>query len=288
MHDDGPGGGDWLGGDWGDGGYGADAGFIEPISPHHLGECHPAMLRSVFWQFGPPDLVGDLAEDDALLEKEAWLSRVMLEWGSCGFNLMGDGMPPAIATVLYGPPRLAPTARRFPTGPVSPDAVLLMSLHIDSFAAGQGWEQVLIGQVAADLAARGVRAIEAFGCSGTIPDAPGIFADGAGDSLLLSTADELDVLEAAFAEAADAAAVDKDCEPRTLRDIGHRAGELPQARWLLDAGFTVVSPHPRHPRLRMELTPDLDWSEVVGRALDELAARQYYLSLSSASSSLKL
>ncbi len=269
--------------------YGADAGFIEPISPHHLGECHPAMLRSVFWQIGPRGADGGVPEDDAPLEKEAWLNRVMLEWGACGFNLMGDGMPPAIATVVYGPPRFAPTVSRMPTGPVSPDAVLLMSLHIDAFAAGQGWEQVLVGQVAADLAARGVRAIEAFGCSGTGAQETDVLAGGAGNPLMLTTADELDVLEAVFADADEVAGTGPtDCDPGTVRDVGHSAGELPQTKILLDSGFTVVAPHPRHPRLRLELSPDLDWSEAVGRALDELAAEQYYLSLSSARSSLKL
>ena len=38
----------------------------------------------VFWELDPSTLAGDDHLADPEFEKEAWLSMVMLEWGSCG------------------------------------------------------------------------------------------------------------------------------------------------------------------------------------------------------------
>ena len=51
----------------------------------------------------------------------------------------------------------------FPTSPVSPDAVLLMTAHVVAAFAGGGLGRMLVQGVARDLTKRGIRAIEAFG-----------------------------------------------------------------------------------------------------------------------------
>ena len=43
---------------------------------------------------------------DTALEKESWISSVLLEWGSCGKLLYVDGLPAAF--VLFAPPQYVP------------------------------------------------------------------------------------------------------------------------------------------------------------------------------------
>lgn len=98
---------------------------------------------------------------DPELEKEAWISATLLEWGSCGKIAYVDGV--AAGFVLYAPPLYVPRSVAFPTSPVSADAVLLMTAHIIPEFSGGGLGRMLVQGVAKDLTRRGVRAIEAFG-----------------------------------------------------------------------------------------------------------------------------
>lgn len=115
----------------------------------------------VFWELAPH--VKEQAEEfgQTDLEKEAWLSSVLLEWGSCGRIIYVDNIPAGYA--LYAPPAAVPRAAAFPTAPVSPDAVLLTALYVMPDFVGGGLGRVLVQSVAKDLTRRGVKAIEAFG-----------------------------------------------------------------------------------------------------------------------------
>jgi GNAT superfamily N-acetyltransferase len=95
------------------------------------------------------------------LEKEAWVSSVLLEWGSCGRIIYVDNVPAGY--VMYAPPATVPRAAAFPTAPVSPDAVLLTALRVLPEFGGGGLARVLVQSLAKDLTRRGVRAVEAFG-----------------------------------------------------------------------------------------------------------------------------
>ncbi len=95
------------------------------------------------------------------LEKESWVSSVLLEWGSCGKLIYVDGAPAGY--ILYAPPQYVPRSVAFPTSPVSADAVLLMTANVVGDFAGGGLGRMLIQGVAKDLTRRGVKAIEAFG-----------------------------------------------------------------------------------------------------------------------------
>lgn len=117
--------------------------------------------RCVFWELDP--VAGARAEEagDTALEKEAWVSATLLEWGSCGKLVYVDGAPAGY--VLFAPPRHVPRSVAFPTSPVSGDAVLLMSGSVLPDFAGGGLARMLVQNVAKDLTRRGVRALEAFG-----------------------------------------------------------------------------------------------------------------------------
>jgi GNAT superfamily N-acetyltransferase len=117
--------------------------------------------RCVFWELDP--LARDVAEEagDVALEKEAWVSATLLEWGSCGKLLYVDSTPAGY--LLYAPPVYVPRSVAFPTSPVSGDAVLLMTGRVVTEFQGGGLGRMLLQAAAKDLTRRGVRAIEAFG-----------------------------------------------------------------------------------------------------------------------------
>jgi predicted N-acetyltransferase YhbS len=97
-------------------------------------------------------------DGDGLGAKEAWLSNTLLEWGSCGQVVRVDG---AVAGyVLYAPPAYLPGLAAYATSPVSGDAVALATLHVDPEHAGVGLGRMLVQGMTADLARRGVRAVE--------------------------------------------------------------------------------------------------------------------------------
>ncbi len=94
------------------------------------------------------------------LEKEAWLSDVLLQWGSCGRLAYVDDDLAGYLT--YAPPAFVPRSLAFPTSPVSPDAVLLMTGGIVPAHRGGGLARMLVQGAAKDLTRRGIRAIEVF------------------------------------------------------------------------------------------------------------------------------
>lgn len=117
--------------------------------------------RCVFWELDPVSAERACAAGDPALEKEAWLSQTLLEWGSCGKLAYVDGVPAGF--VMYAPPAYVPRSLAFPTSPVSADAVLLTTAHIVAAFAGGGLGRMLVQGVARDLTKRGIKAIEAFG-----------------------------------------------------------------------------------------------------------------------------
>lgn len=188
---------------------------IAQITLDNLDSLPVRCRQCVFWELDP--VGGDQAHAAGTtdLEKEAWVSGVLLEWGSCGRVAYVDEM--AAGYVMYAAPGLVPRAAAFPTSPVSADAVLLTTAHVVPDFAGGGLGRVLIQHVAKDLIRRGVKALEAFGD-----------ANWGGPACLLP--------------------VD----------------------FLLSVGFKTVRPHPRFPRLRLELKSAVTWREDVEVALERL------------------
>ena len=150
------------------------------------------------------------------MEKEEWVSDTLLEWGSCGQLAYVDGA--AAGYVLYAPAAYVPRAGAFPTAPVSPDAVLLMSARVLAEFAGRGLGRQLVQAVARDVGQRGIRAVETFG--------------------------------------------------RT--DTAESSGCMLPVPFLQAVGFRTVRPHPRTPRLRLEVKAPTNWRAGVGQAVERL------------------
>jgi GNAT superfamily N-acetyltransferase len=182
----------------------------------------PAPCRScTFWELDP--VRRKRAEDagESAAEKEAWVSRVLLEWGSCGRVAYVDGEP--VGYALYAPPLFLPGADAFPTSPVSEDAVLLATAMVAPGHAGGGLGRVLMQTVVKDLVKRGdIKALEAFGDS------------------------------------------------RASADVSHVGGCVLPAYYLLGVGFKTHRPHPRYPRMRLELRSAVTWRDEVEIALERL------------------
>src|SRR5580693_6182269 len=109
---------------------------IVNITLDNLGDLPPKCRKCVFWELGPVSRARAEENGDPELEKESWVSSVLLEWGSCGKIAYVDGVPAGY--MLFAPPQYVPRSIAFPTSPVSADAVLFMSAHLLSEFAGGG------------------------------------------------------------------------------------------------------------------------------------------------------
>jgi GNAT superfamily N-acetyltransferase len=127
----------------------------------NLDDIPPQCRSCVFWELDP--VSGERACDagSTELEKEAWVSDTLLEWGSCGQLVYVDGVPAGY--IVYAPPAYVPRSVAFPTSPVSSDAVLVMAARLMPEFRGAGLGRMLVQGAARDAARRGIRALEAFG-----------------------------------------------------------------------------------------------------------------------------
>lgn len=125
----------------------------------HL-EAFTAPCRScLLWELDP---VRRERAADACADKDAWVSEVLREWGSCGRVVLVDDVP--VGYAMYAPEAFVPGAAGFPTAPVSSDAVLLTTVHVEPAYRGGGLARMLVQGTARDLVQRGgIGAIEAFG-----------------------------------------------------------------------------------------------------------------------------
>lgn len=119
----------------------------------------PAGCRTcVFWELGAAARV-DVDHLDPDFEKEAWCSEVGLTDGACGAVAYLDGRPAGYA--LYGRPELFAAAESFPAR-VSPDALLLATMHVVDEEQRGGVGRALVHEALKDTKERGKKALEAF------------------------------------------------------------------------------------------------------------------------------
>ncbi|MDQ1009674.1 GNAT family N-acetyltransferase [Streptomyces sp. NPDC002867] len=134
---------------------------LVPLTLDNLSDLPQRCRSCVFWELDPVSGEAAVKAGTPQLEKEAWISAVLLDWGSCGRVVYVDDAP--VGFVLYAPPAYVPRSMAFPTSPVSADAVQLITAWVMPGYQGQGLGRVIVQTVAKDLLRRGFRAIEAFG-----------------------------------------------------------------------------------------------------------------------------
>lgn len=188
---------------------------LVPLTLDSLSDLPSTCRSCVFWELDQVSGAAAVKAGQADFEKESWISAVLLEWGSCGRIAYVDDVP--VGYVLYAPPAYVPRSLAFPTSPVSPDAVQLMTALVLPGYQGQGIGRTLVQATAKDLVRRDFKAIEAFG---------------------------------------DAR--------------GQRSSCVLPADHLLAVGFKTVRPHPRYPRLRLEVRSAISWKGEMEVALERL------------------
>lgn len=135
-----------------------------PLTLDHLAaldELGAPCRTCLFWELDPVRR-DDVGADERAQVKEAWISEVLREWGSCGRVALVDGVPAGY--LVYAPAPYLPGAAAFPTAPVSPDAVLLTTAQVREEYGAAGIGRLLVQGMARDLIGRrdGIRAVEAF------------------------------------------------------------------------------------------------------------------------------
>ncbi|UIZ93450.1 hypothetical protein JZY91_10920 [Corynebacterium sp. CNCTC7651] len=211
-----------------------------PLRAGALDCIHPRTAAGVFWELDPLAAGVDAANPE--IDKEAWMVAMAYRQDPIGFSIVDcDVCEPAtaaLATILFCPAEDAPGAVRMPTAPVSRDAWLITSLHIDVAVRRRGWESVLLDSVIGAATAAGIEALEVFGVRG---DASG-------------------------------SATSPAC--RDLIEQAPVVG-LTEVSILESAGFKVHVDHPAIPRLRLTLPPQFDLltAHEIAELLAEIPAR---------------
>lgn len=135
---------------------------IDRLTLDNLGDLPDPCRSCTFWELDPVHRARAERLGDGAREKEDWVSRVLLEWGSCGRILYVDDA--AAGYALYAPATYVPGAAGFPTAPASDDAVLLARVMVRPDLAGGGLGRMLVQAAVKDVVNRGgIRALEAFG-----------------------------------------------------------------------------------------------------------------------------
>jgi GNAT superfamily N-acetyltransferase len=251
---------------------------LRPLTVDLLADLPTPCDHCAYWERTPAQ--GARSRADPVTDKHSWLTATWLAWGAPGRVAYVDGQPAGYLT--YAPAHLVPRALAFPTAPVSPDSVVLMTARIDAKFAHQGLGRVLVQAAAKDVLGRGAKALEVFATNRHQA------VSGAGTARAHRAHDGTD------RDGTDRDSTDRDDNgprpiaadltgrrPGKAARLAHTVGSpaLPTADrcllpvdFLIAVGFHTVRDHPAYPRLRLDLRTALSWREDVEAAVERLFA----------------
>ena len=129
-----------------------------PLGPETLDLVPMPCRRCVFWELGAR--ARRRGSEAAALQKEAWLSSVVLEWGPAGHVVSVDGEVAGYS--LYAPTNVFDQVGAQAAPPGGRAAGRRAPPAVQPAVEGQGFGRVLLQTMARDLTKRKVRAVEAF------------------------------------------------------------------------------------------------------------------------------
>lgn len=236
---------------------------IRAITPQSSEDLEPSAAASTFWALPPEYGAQSNASNDPAFDKQVWLQNVLLEWGICGYTaFVGTGdvgtHPVPAATVFFAPARYMQGIANLPTGPISPDAILLSTVHVAVPYMGLYLEHQLIDTVLTEAHRRGVKAVEAFA---RVEDFDEELAKQLNESSQLNAGNEIEKERQALSALESLKYVPESYRGWKTATESHTANEdiLDGAPMLsediLEAeGFKVIKHHRHFPRYRFEIS----------------------------------
>ncbi|WP_166907391.1 acetyltransferase [Mycobacterium sp. DL440] len=257
---------------------------ITPLRLEGFEQLPKHARRCVFWEVDP-STIGDAHLTDPEFEKEAWLSMVMLEWGSCG----------QLAVTARADDATGDEPSAGPGADVEINLVVPADVADLTVPAGEGWTAPAVVDdpclgFAFYAPPGAVPRARLFPTAPVSADAILLTAIGVecaedrellSQSLLAAVVNDLvrrgvRALEAFGYTSAAAEMNDGSTLPDELSPVVAVLGDCSVDECMLttdfleDVGFTVVAPHPYFPRLRLELDKGLGWKAEVEAALERL------------------
>lgn len=137
-----------------------------PVTIHNSSILQREAAENVYWELECDDNGLPSPSDDPAFDRQLWLHRVLVKWGSCGMTAVEakrEGYTQRrIATAFFGPPVFFPGLSALPASDPSPDAIVLASIYLDMPFMNLYVEHELVEATIREVRARGVKAIEAY------------------------------------------------------------------------------------------------------------------------------
>ncbi len=133
---------------------------MNKIALGNFKEIPPPCSHCLYWEkIGQPER--SLTKQQMKLRRLDWLSKVITEFGDCGFVVHFDADP--VGFVQYAHPRFFPNISEYLSGPPSDDAVFLACLHIvKKEARHKGLGASILRRLLSELRDEGFGAVETF------------------------------------------------------------------------------------------------------------------------------
>lgn len=140
---------------------------IAPVNSSAFGQLEKAAGSTTCWELEWEDNHRPRQCEDGAFDKQLWIQRVLMEWGTCGFTALvstgeSDAKSIPAATVFFAPSGYFPGYAVMPSGPISPDAVVMSHVYVTAAYMGLYLEHQIIEAVVAEARKRGIKAIETF------------------------------------------------------------------------------------------------------------------------------
>jgi len=133
---------------------------IEKIAKHNFKDIPSPCKYCLYWQTNVP-FDEKMLKPEMESEKREWFSKVIREFGNCGFIAYFSGVP--IGFIQYAPAKFFPRIKEYASGPPSEDAVFLACFYIpNKEARGKGLGTAMLKELLAELGKIKFEAVETF------------------------------------------------------------------------------------------------------------------------------